>query len=92
MPQESLDEIHTSAKSGRSLFIPHSLCISSKQLEKTMKRIWCGLIVAFYVFCLVAPSLAEAATYACIPNRNSNVVSFVAVLDQTSLREVAILA
>ncbi|MBW2174350.1 MAG: hypothetical protein JRF64_06865, partial [Deltaproteobacteria bacterium] len=53
-----------------------------------MKRIWCGLVVAFYVFCLVAPSLAEAATYACIPNRNSNVVSFVAVLDHVITESV----
>ncbi len=46
-----------------------------------MKKVWFGLVAAFYVFCLARPILSEAGTYACIPNWNSNVVSFVAVLD-----------
>jgi YVTN family beta-propeller protein len=62
-------------------FIRHCLCIHPKQLEKTMKKVWFGLVAAFGVFYLVAPSLAEAATYACIPNRNSRMVSCVAILD-----------
>ncbi|UCD87841.1 MAG: fibronectin type III domain-containing protein [Desulfobacterales bacterium] len=46
-----------------------------------MKKVWFGLVAAFGVFCLVMPGLAEAATYACIPNRNSRMVSCVAILD-----------
>jgi YVTN family beta-propeller protein len=57
------------------------LCISSKQLEKTMKRLWCGLVAAFYLFCLVPPRPSEASTYACIPNRNSTIVSCIDILD-----------
>ena len=56
-----------------------------------MKRIWCGLVAAFCVFCLARPILSEAATYACIPNRNSNVVSFVAVLDH-DIQEIEVSA
>ena len=46
-----------------------------------MKRIWCGLVAAFCVFCLARPIPSEAGTYACIPNRNSKIVSCVAILD-----------
>jgi YVTN family beta-propeller protein len=60
----------------------HSLCIHPKKVEKTMKKVWFGLVAAFCVFCLVAPSLTEAATYACIPNHSSTRVSSVAALDQ----------
>jgi len=53
-----------------------------------MKKVWFGLVAAFYVFCLARPILSEAGTYACIPNRNSNVVSCVAVLDHVITESV----
>jgi YVTN family beta-propeller protein len=53
-----------------------------------MKKVWFGLVAAFYLFCLAPPSPSEASTYACIPNRNSTIVSSVAVLDHVITESV----